>query len=288
MIRASDLIGKFKKALNDHWGYIWGTAGVLWTEEKQAELEKTTDSDRAQGRKYGMKWINHVVADCSGLFSWAFKKLGGEMYHGSNTMYLKWCAAKGELKKGKRTDKQALKPGTAVFVWNGKTYSHVGLYVGEGKVIEAMSTLKGVTTSKVTDGKWTNWGELKGVTFDMEDTGEPEKATDQQGNDLPTIRKGNKGTAVTKAQQLLMERGYKLPKYGADGDFGNETEAAVKQFQRDWGLKQDGIIGPDTWKMLMSTPEKVKTYTVTITGLDKKTAQEICAKYNTAKMEEEK
>ena len=72
MITTTDLIGLFQQALKENWGYIWGTAGVKWTAARQKELEKTTDSDRAQGRKYGSKWIGHTVADCSGLFSWAF------------------------------------------------------------------------------------------------------------------------------------------------------------------------------------------------------------------------
>ena len=166
MISTQELIEKFRQALSENWGYIWGMAGEKWTEAKQKALEKTTDADRAQGRLYGSKWIGHMVADCSGLFSWAFKQLGGYMYHGSDTMYRKYCNSKGELKKGKRTDGGTLKPGTAVFVWNGTKYSHVGLYAGDGTVIEAMGTMNGVTTSKVTAGKWSFWGELVGVDYD--------------------------------------------------------------------------------------------------------------------------
>ena len=166
MISPEALIAEFRRALYEGWGYIWGTAGEKWTAAKQKELEKTTDADRAQGRQYGSKWIGKTVADCSGLFSWAFKRLGGYMYHGSDTMYKKYCTNKGELKAGKRTDYGTLRPGTAVFVWNGRTYSHVGLYVGDNTVIEAMSTINGVTTTKVTAGKWTHWGELIGVAYD--------------------------------------------------------------------------------------------------------------------------
>jgi hypothetical protein len=42
----------------------------------------------------------------------------------------------------------------------------VGLYVGDGTGIEAMGTINGVTTSKVTAGKWTYWGELTGVDYE--------------------------------------------------------------------------------------------------------------------------
>ena len=71
MIKPRDLIDKFMYALQNAWGYIWGTAGIMWTEAKQKALEKTTDEERAMGRKYGSKWIGHMVADCSGLFSLA-------------------------------------------------------------------------------------------------------------------------------------------------------------------------------------------------------------------------
>ena len=166
MIKPDSLIEKFRYALSNGWGYIWGTAGVLWTQAKQDALNKTTDADRAMGRKYGSKWIGHYVADCSGLFSWAFKELGGYMYHGSNTMWDQYCTSQGELISGRRDDGQELKPGTAVFTRNKETgkRGHVGLYVGDGKVIEAAGTVEGVTTSKIT-GKWTEWGELKGVDY---------------------------------------------------------------------------------------------------------------------------
>jgi len=175
MIQASDLVEKFRYAFNNKWGYIWGTAGEKWTQARQAALEKTTDADRAQGRKYGSKWIGHTVADCSGLFHWAFEKLGGYMYHGSDTMYRKYCSNKGELKKGKRADGKELKSGTAVFVWNGTKYSHVGMFVGGGKVIEAASTQQGVITSAVTASKWTHWGELTGVAYSSTPEPKPEK-----------------------------------------------------------------------------------------------------------------
>lgn len=286
-ISANALIEKFQKALHDHWGYIWGTAGELWTEKKQLALEKTTDPNRAQGRKYGSKWINHVVADCSGLFSWAFSKLGGYMYHGSDTMYKKYCTNKGELKKGKRTDGKGMKPGTAVFVWNGEKYSHVGLFVGDNTVIEAMSTIKGVTTSKLTDSKWTHWGELKGIDY-SESVPEKPKDDKDKGSEkkMPTLRRGSKGTAVKELQQLLVDKGYSVGSYGIDGDFGSATLNAVLQFQKDHGLNQDGVVGAKTWAALLNEEQPKETYMVTIRYLNESTAKEIVNKYGGTMMKE--
>jgi peptidoglycan hydrolase-like protein with peptidoglycan-binding domain len=36
-----------------------------------------------------------------------------------------------------------------------------------------------------------------------------------------------------------------------DGDFGPKTEAAVKKFQKAKGLKQDGIVGVNTWTAIL-------------------------------------
>jgi hypothetical protein len=68
VISTQALIEKFKQALAEKWGYFLGTAWETWTVAKQANLEKTTDADRANSRKYGSKWIGHKVADCSGGF----------------------------------------------------------------------------------------------------------------------------------------------------------------------------------------------------------------------------
>jgi N-acetyl-anhydromuramyl-L-alanine amidase AmpD len=60
------------------------------------------------------------------------------------------------------------------------------------------------------------------------------------------LRKGSKGTAVTNLQKRLVALGYKLPRYGADGVFGSETDTAVRAFQRDKKLAVDGIVGANT------------------------------------------
>lgn len=162
LIPAEQLIIKFKYAYDNKWGYIMNTAGILWTQEKQ----NTTTNTYA--KQYGQQWVGHYVADCSGLFSWAFSKLGGYMYHGSNTMWNSYCTSKGKLSNGKRTDGKELKPGTAVFVLKGTTdRSHVGLYIGNGEVIEASSTQSGVIKTKITNTKWKEWGELKGIDYSV-------------------------------------------------------------------------------------------------------------------------
>lgn len=64
------------------------------------------------------------------------------------------------------------------------------------------------------------------------------------------IRNGERGKHVKELQDRLLALGYKLPKYGADGVMGSETENAVRQFQRDSGIGVDGIPGPQTKRAL--------------------------------------
>ena len=227
------------------------------------------------------------------------------MYHGSHTMFLKWCSAKGELKNGKRTDFAALKPGTAVFVWDGRKYTHVGLYVGGDTVIEAQGTKAGVTTSKVTASKWTHWGELTGVVYDsgqctmnneqciMMDTDAFDSACQPQSQQCHSehseesllLRRGDKGEAVRGIQRLLQGKGYDLGPCGVDGDFGSATEKAVRQFQADHGLAADGIVGPETRAALEAPGTNL--YTVTIPHLTKFKAEAFLKDYAGASMREE-
>ncbi|SDY17619.1 Putative peptidoglycan binding domain-containing protein [Evansella caseinilytica] len=56
----------------------------------------------------------------------------------------------------------------------------------------------------------------------------------------------SRGEQVRKLQNKLLAVGQKLPRYGADGVFGAETEKAVKDFQTRRKIKVDGIVGPVT------------------------------------------
>jgi len=60
------------------------------------------------------------------------------------------------------------------------------------------------------------------------------------------LRVGDRGPAVVKIQQALIDAGFPLPKFGADGIFGAETKAAVRNYQRAHGLSVDGSVGPIT------------------------------------------
>ena len=66
--------------------------------------------------------------------------------------------------------------------------------------------------------------------------------------DHPTIKKGSQGAAVRLAQKRLKARFYDPGP--VDALFGAKTEKAVKRYQGDRLLDNDGVIGPATWARL--------------------------------------
>ncbi|MBE3578230.1 MAG: LysM peptidoglycan-binding domain-containing protein [Limnochordales bacterium] len=74
--------------------------------------------------------------------------------------------------------------------------------------------------------------------------------------DRKVLRSGDRGSEVLKLQQYLLSLGYDIELAGV---FGPKTDAAVRQFQADFGLRVDGIVGESTWIKLEGL---VATYTV--------------------------
>ena len=60
------------------------------------------------------------------------------------------------------------------------------------------------------------------------------------------LRKGSAGPEVKSLQKKLLQIGYYLGSYGADGDYGDATVTAVRKFQKDNSLAVDGEAGPNT------------------------------------------
>lgn len=70
-----------------------------------------------------------------------------------------------------------------------------------------------------------------------------------------TLKEGSSGQAVKDLQNLLNKLGYKL---SADGVYGNKTEEAIKSFQKQRGLKVDGIAGSQTFSYLKNAVSEPK------------------------------
>jgi peptidoglycan hydrolase-like protein with peptidoglycan-binding domain len=67
------------------------------------------------------------------------------------------------------------------------------------------------------------------------------------------LKLGDSGESVERIQLALVEAGFPLPQFGADGKFGGETRTALQAFQRESGLaggEVDGVLGPTTMGLL--------------------------------------
>jgi hypothetical protein len=64
------------------------------------------------------------------------------------------------------------------------------------------------------------------------------------------LRRGSSGSLVKELQEKLIALNYSCGGHGADGDYGQATEDAVRKFQRANNLDPDGVAGPKTLEVL--------------------------------------
>jgi hypothetical protein len=70
------------------------------------------------------------------------------------------------------------------------------------------------------------------------------------------LRRRSRGEAVKALQRRLGELG--IDSGSPDGIFGRKTTRAVKAFQRRRGLKQDGLVGRNTWRSLWEENDELE------------------------------
>jgi hypothetical protein len=71
---------------------------------------------------------------------------------------------------------------------------------------------------------------------------------------------------IAEFQNALMTKGYNLPKFGADGDFGSETISALKKFQKAEGLQDTGLMDSETFKSLLGRDATVAPHILMLGG----------------------
>lgn len=106
----------------------------------------------------------------------------------------------------------------------------------------------------IRNGSWTAHGELYGVDYSGEIMPEPEPAevtipVNKFVYLLPTIQKGDTGSAVKILQNCLAVLGYYTD--AVDGSAGPNTSKAIKAYQTDAGLSSDGVFGLKSWTKLL-------------------------------------
>ena len=162
---AADLVAYVTNAWNSGWGYVWGTYGqVLTPELLQYKLTQYPDGVGKYADFIRANWLGRHTADCVGLikgYGWLSTDTMTIDYGthgmpdvGANEMYYS-ATRKGEIATMPDT------PGLAV--WKP---GHIGVYIGNGEVIEAMGTKYGVVKTQLEGCGWTHWLEVPYINYE--------------------------------------------------------------------------------------------------------------------------
>lgn len=106
------------------------------------------------------KWDGKKVWDCSGLFRGAWRALLKYKSGGATTIFKTWCIETGPI------ETMPDEAGLAVFKGSGTSMSHIGLYTGNGMVVDARGSAKGVLYEPIGAVAWTHWGRLADVDYE--------------------------------------------------------------------------------------------------------------------------
>ena len=245
---ANEEVGYLEKASRNQLGEKTANAGDKNYTKYAEEMDALNVYN---GKKQGYAWCNVFI-------DWCFYKALGldrarELLIGFSagcTQDYNWFKSKGQI---------VSEPQIGDLVFFGDI-SHIGII--ENVDNDRIYTIEGNTSNAaeliVNGGQVAKKSYLKTSKYiygyarpkyDEEGQAIDENKTEQQIT-YSLIKKGSKGNLVRIAQQELLQKGYSLPKYGADGQYGDETEQAIRKIQKDAGISVDGICGNDTWSVL--------------------------------------
>ena len=163
---AADLVTYVTNAWTSGWGYVWGTYGqVLTPELLQYKLTQYPDGVGKYAAFIRANWLGRHTADCVGLikgYGWLSTDTmtmtidygtHGMPDIGANEMFYN-ATRRGGIETMPDT------PGLAV--WKA---GHIGVYIGNGEVVEAMGTKYGVVKTQLEGRGWTHWLEIPYINY---------------------------------------------------------------------------------------------------------------------------
>ena len=233
--------------LSPYWYGTWGNIASeeLYQEKRRQykeQYEKWSKSSFTE--QYGKK-----VHDCIGLIKGYLMNptLGEDGYVKEPMKPSKYnskydiSADTLEKKATVKGDIKTIPEIKGLIVWKS---GHVGIYIGNGWVIEERGHTYGTVKTQISDRPWTKW--LKHP--DIQYIEEPEKKKRYCKPIAEVLEKGDQGLAVKVLQACLNLQGYNLE---VDGHFGNKTLEAVSDFQKKNKIKNVGVVGVATWNKLL-------------------------------------
>ena len=162
---AEDLVAYVTHAWESGWGYVWGTFGQTLTESLfESKLRQYPEGVGNYEEFIRSNWLGGRTADCVGLikgYGWLDADAltirygtNGMPDIGADAMYRN-AKVKGSI------DTIPEVPGLAV--WHS---GHIGVYIGNGQVIESMGTKYGVVKTQLSHRNWTAWLKIPYISYD--------------------------------------------------------------------------------------------------------------------------
>ncbi len=159
-----DLVKWAIHAEKSSWGYVWGTyGGVLNRSLLNRKIKQYPDEVGSMSDFIERNWLGGRTADCVGLikgYGWLNAEThqveyatNGMLDVSADQMY------KNAKEKGLSSTMPEI-PGLAV--WRK---GHIGIYIGNGEVIEAMGTKYGVVKTKFSAKRWTHWLKIPYINY---------------------------------------------------------------------------------------------------------------------------
>ena len=195
---------------------------------------------------YGRAVSGSAYPWCMVFVQWVFNQAGSPLPHRTAS-----CASLMDYaKKQKRWVTKNYKPGDVV-IFQFSTGRHTGIV--EKVSGSTVTCIEGNTTGG-SSGDQANGGGVYRRTRNVScvlGAYRPDYGAEKTVKvTLQMLEKGCEGASVEALQNLLNGFNYNCGK--VDGDFGGNTEKAVKAFQKANELTADGIVGEKTWAALLS------------------------------------
>lgn len=220
-------------------------------------LARKIAADNTHGYDQAHRW--NPDFDCSSLIITVWQSVGvpvktaGATYTGNMRAAFLKCGFTDVTNRINLSTGYGLRAGDVLL----NERSHAAMMVSTTRLVQASINEKGTVTGgktgdqtgrEIYEGNFYNfpWGVV--LRFTKTDETQPVVT---KTTDIPTVKRGSKGATVKAVQILLMGYGYPLEKWGADGDFGAETYAALLSYQNDHGLAASGEVNAATYASLL-------------------------------------